>query len=291
MALNHACRVLPEFVWNVDPVLLRFSGLEFRYYGLLLEGAILLGFSLFSWQIRRGQGAGEEAGEFLIIGTPALLIGARIAHCVFYDLDHLLANPTWLLKIGGGGLASHGAAIGLALAMYVFTRRRAIPFLDGTDRLTFATALAVVLVRCGNWFNSEIAGRVTDGTWGVAFPRYDMGGDVPLRHPAQLYEAALGVLLFGALLVCDRAWAREGRARGALTGVLLVGYFSGRFLLEFVKEPEGPRFGWLDMGQVLSLPAIACGVFVLWRSLRTPLPAGWVVGRAPTRALQVEEDS
>lgn len=268
---------MPSLVWNVDPVFVTIGASALRYYSLFFVVMLFGGYGLLRGQIRRGGGDVEEAGDFAAYGVPGLLIGARLGHVIFYDLSKAIDDPLWVFRVWTGGLASHGALVGLVLAMALFTRRRAMPLLEGTDRLVLSAALGAVLVRLGNFFNSEIVGKPTDGSWGVLFPRYDVGEPVP-RHPTQLYESALGVALFVLLCVVDRRLGRERRPRGALTGVFLLAYFGGRFCIEFWKEVEGlPPDVWLNWGQLLSLPCIVAGIWILRSSFRERRPSGWVV--------------
>lgn len=174
-------------------------------------GSFVVGYLLLLWQMRRA-GFEEEAGDFQNYAIPGGIIGARLGQALFYDLDQALADPIWVLRIWSGGLASHGALLGLALAMALFTKRRGISFLEGCDRFVFSCAITVALVRLGNWFNSEIVGKPTDGSWGVLFPRHDTFELVP-RHPAQLYESLLGFVLLIVLFVAiDGSVAKTGRA-------------------------------------------------------------------------------
>jgi prolipoprotein diacylglyceryl transferase len=174
---------VPKFIWDLDPVLLRIGSYELRYYSLLFVAVFLGGYWLLNWQFRRGGADDEEAGDFIVYGVLGVLVGARLGHVIFYDLDKALKDPIWVFKIWTGGLASHGAVIGLILAMYLFTKRRGIPFLEGADRFSFSAALGATLVRLGNFFNSEIVGRRTDQTWGVQFPRFDHElAEVPYRQ-------------------------------------------------------------------------------------------------------------
>jgi phosphatidylglycerol---prolipoprotein diacylglyceryl transferase len=184
----------------------------------------------------------------------------------------------WALKMSQGGLASHGAAAGLALAMYLFTKRRGISFVEGCDRLAFAIPVGAFLFRLGNLFNSEIVGMPTDGSWGFQFPRYDRDMTPPFRHPTQLYEMAMAAAVFALLVVVDRKYGREARPRGLITGTLLVSLFSGRILVEVVKEPQGELLASvLNRGQWLSVPLVAAGAWLLGSSLRHPRPAGWTI--------------
>lgn len=249
--------------------------LEIRWYSLLFVGVFLGGYSLFNWQIRRGGGDDEVAGDFIVYGVLGVLLGARLGHVLFYDLDHALEDPAWVFKIWTGGLASHGAVIGLITAMYLFTRRHGVSFLEGADRFAFSATLGATLVRVGNFFNSEILGRPTNSDWGVRFPLAD-GADAPLRYPTQLYEVALGLFVMLVLYLVDRR-LKEDRPRGLLISVFFALYFAGRFVVEFYKEYQvfSAAQSPLTMGQYLSIPGFLLGVYGIQWSLRTKLPAGW----------------
>jgi phosphatidylglycerol---prolipoprotein diacylglyceryl transferase len=282
---------LPSITWDIDPVLLRIpipvidKVFELRYYSLIFVAVFLGGYSLLKWQIERGGGHEDDAGDFIVYGVVGVLGGARVGHVLFYDLDKFFKDPISLFKIWEGGLASHGAVVGLILAMYLFTKRRDIAFLEGSDRFAFSAALGASLVRFGNFFNSEIVGIKTDQTWGVRFPRFSpdaalahSGVELPLRHPSQLYEGVIGLLVMLGLYVADRAWGKEKRPRGALIALFFALYFPARFLIEFVKEHQvfTEADAQLDMGQYLSIPGVLLGVYGLWWSFNRRLPVGWV---------------
>lgn len=289
---------MPAFTWDIDPILFHFpSWLRWlpidgvRYYSLLYVGVFLGGYKLLDWQIRRAGGAPDDANDFVLYGILAVLGGARAGHVFFYEWERFRADPLWLFQIHEGGLSSHGATIGLLLAMLLFTKFRRQSFIEGCDRFAFSAALGAILVRIGNFFNSEIVGRVTGGDWGVRFPRYDRVADPPLRHPSQLYEVALGLLVMAALLVTDRALGEEKRPRGALISLFMALYFTGRFIVEFFKEYQlGEVASGLTTGQWLSLLPAALGYAGLWLSLRKKVPARWNVYRAPSTDLDDDDD-
>jgi prolipoprotein diacylglyceryl transferase len=281
---------LPTVTWNVDPILIHYPewmplpGDGLRYYSLLYVLVFLGGYKLLDWQIRRAGGREEDANDFVLYGVIAVLVGARFGHVFFYEWDTFVAklgsDPFWVFKIWQGGLASHGGTIGLLIAMYLFTKKRGQSFIEGCDRFSFSAALGSTLIRLGNLFNSEIVGKPTDGTWGFRFPRYDRGmalDQVPLRHPSQLYEALLGVTVISSLYLMDRALGKEKRPRGAMISLFFALYFTGRFLVEFVKENQSDfEAGMvLDMGQLLSvIPALA-GFIGLAIALKRKIPAKW----------------
>ena len=264
-----------DFTWSVDPTWFHLGVLQVRYYSVCMILAFFGGYALLSWQVRRGGGDIEEAGDFLTYGVLGALVGARLGHVLFYDLEHALNDPVWVLKIWQGGMASHGAMIGVAAAMYLFTRRRGMSVVEGLDRLVWSAALAAVTGRIGNLFNSEMVGRPTNASWGVPFPLSD-GADAPLRHPAQIYEIGLGLVVLVLLYYFDRKWGEEQRWRGAMLGLFLTAYCSGRFCVEFFKETDVVAIdALLTTGQWLSLPGIAIGVWCLRRSSRHQQPVGW----------------
>jgi len=265
--------------WDVDPVLWSIGGvLELRYYGLIFSLMLAGGYLLFRWQIKRAGGSEDDALDLIVPGVIGTVAGARLGHVLFYDFHRLWAEPLWVFKVWEGGLASHGAAVGLIAALWYYARRHRHSLFECFDRFSFSAALGATLVRIGNFFNSEIVGRVTDGTWGVRFPRYDLlpPDQTPLRHPSQLYEAGLGVVVLALLLWVDRRFGRERRPRGLLAGTFLAAYFTGRFLVEFFKEYQVlPESFPLTMGQLLSMPGAAAGYVILWISLKQGLPAQW----------------
>ncbi|MFH1137972.1 MAG: prolipoprotein diacylglyceryl transferase [Pseudomonadota bacterium] len=265
-----------QFTWNVDPVLVHFWGdVGIRYYGLVFSLVFIGGFFLFRWQVTRAGGPEDDAYAVILPGALAVIIGARLGHVIFYNLDRALADPWWVFQVWKGGLASHGATIGLLLGLGYYAWRQKQSYLEVLDRFTFSSALGATLVRVGNFFNSEIVGRLTDQTWGVRFPRFD-GVPAPLRHPSQIYEALMGVAVLGVLFLVDRWSGREKRPRGVLAATFLTVYFMGRFCVEFFKEYQTlPSSSPLTMGQYLSIPAVIGGLGLLVYSLVRNQPAGW----------------
>jgi phosphatidylglycerol---prolipoprotein diacylglyceryl transferase len=253
---------------------------ELRYYSMLFVVVFLGGHALLNWQIKRGGGGPEVAGDFIVYGVLGVLVGARIGHVLFYDLDKALEDPIWIFKIWTGGLASHGAVAGLIIAMYLFTKSRGIPFLEGSDRFSFSAALGATVVRIGNLFNSEIVGRVVpDQSWGMRLPRNppDHGlNPLPLRYPSQIYEIALGVAVFVGLLLADRLMGKEKRPRGAMIAWFFALYFTGRLFTEFYKEIEAlPSDSTISMGQYLSILPALLGWYGVYWTMKRKEPSGW----------------
>lgn len=271
---------MPKFDWDVSPVLLKYPdwlplpGDGIRYYSLLYVCVFLGGFKLLDWQIKRAGGSEEDANDFVLYGVIAVLGGARLGHVFFYDFDKFKEDPAWLFRIWEGGLASHGGVIGLLLAMWLFTKVKRQSFVEGCDRFAFSAGLGATLIRIGNFFNSEIVGRVTDQTWGVRFVRLD-GPEGPYRHPSQLYEVALGCFVLASLYFTDKLTGKEKRPRGLLISMFFAVYFTGRFFIEFVKEFQTSFEETWTMGQILSVvPAIA-GFIGIFLSFQKRIPAKW----------------
>lgn len=248
------------YTWNIDPVLLNLGPIEIRYYGVLFALGLLGAYSVGRQLSKKKKYSLElldTLGVYLIIG---LVLGARFGHIVFYELDYYLANPELILQIWKGGLASHGAAIGVLLAYGFFLwRNKKVKFFDYADVLAVGAAIPTATIRLGNFFNSEIVGRPTNSDWGVVFSRVD---DV-LRHPSQLYEFGMGTILFLIMLF---AWKKLNKTRkpGFFFGLFFVIYFAMRFTVEFFKEyPLHEGFFNLTTGQMLSLPFFLIGVGTL----------------------------
>jgi prolipoprotein diacylglyceryl transferase len=209
------------------------EALELRYYSLLFVAVFLGGYSLLKWQITRAGGPASDAGDFIVYGVLGVLLGARLGHVLFYDLDKALADPLWVFKIWTGGLASHGAVMGLIFVMWLFCKRKGIPFLEGADRFAYSATLGATLVRIGNLMNSEIVGRKTDQSWGFQFPRFDRDlAVVPYRYPTQIAEILLGCVVMAGLYFIDKRLGEEKRPRGAMIASFFALYFPGRSHLE-----------------------------------------------------------
>ena len=264
--------------WDFDPVMLRLGeNFDIRYYGLMWALAIGLAAVMFDRFVKR-EGLPEKVSESIFyFGTLATIIGSRVGHCLFYEPDKYLAEPLRILTdIRDGGMASHGAAIGLLIGLWLFSRRNKLPYLWSLDRIMIAVAIGGAMVRLGNLLNSEIIGAPTDAPWGFIFARlYPTGTPVEAmvaRHPAQIYEALCYVVTFVVLmwLYYKRDMAR--RRPGLMFGVGLIGIFLTRFLIEFVKENQEAfeQSMTLNMGQWLSVPFIVMAVALIWYSLSRP---------------------
>jgi prolipoprotein diacylglyceryl transferase len=259
--------------WNIDPIFFSFGGIHIRWYGLFFVGAFMAG-SYIMHRIYDREGISPAELEYLfaymIFGT---ITGARLGHCLFYDPVYYITHPVDILKVWEGGLASHGGALGILIALAFFTRRHNHPMSWLLDRLTIPAAFGGALIRIGNFMNSEIIGLPTHSDWGVVFERVD---SLP-RHPVQLYESLAYLWIF-ALLVFVYRFRGYKLANGNLAGLFLLAIFTVRFLLEYLKTPQA-EFAMplgLHMGQLLSIPFIVAGVALLisesWQRRRNDRP-------------------
>ncbi len=275
--------------WDIDPILLHLGPLQIRYYGLCFAASIYTGFWI--WQ-RNTQRWGHDLAfseDFLWYAVIAIVGGSRLGHCLFYEPERYLANPIEILYFWKGGLASHGATVGLFVAVWLFARKKGVTFARVGDLLTPAIAVAAGGVRIGNFFNSEIVGRAWDGPWAVIFARHDrmMGIDPPIaRHPTAFYEVLMGLLTFVVLKWLEKKDIRRPGS-GLYTGVFLIVYFSCRFTVEFFKEYQVEKFIdragkiaagaeqglQLTMGQYLSILPVAVGVLLVVLAMRSPKEA------------------
>jgi prolipoprotein diacylglyceryl transferase len=189
-----------------------------------------------------------------------------LGHCLFYDPVYYLNHPIEILKIWEGGLASHGAAIGILVSLFIYTRREYPPsYIQLLDRMVLPVSLAGFFIRLGNFFNSEIVGTPSSRSWAVVFENVDA---IP-RHPIQLYEAFAYGFIFILLMLIYRL-GNGGKFPGMLLGLFLVSVFSSRFLLEFLKTRQAAYEGTmtLSVGQWLSIPFVVLGLILLARSFK-----------------------
>lgn len=266
-------------IWDWNPVLVTIGDLDIRWYGLMWAIGILAAERICAWSFKR-EGLPPRTLEsgflWIVLGT---FIGARVGHCLFYEPDVYLAEPWRIITdIRQGGMASHGATIGILLGIWIFTRLNHLPFIWGIDRIAIVAPLSGAVIRLGNLFNSEIVGYPTDLPWGFKFPlchedrAIELLADVPARHPAQLYEALCYFLTFAIILWLYSKRDLGRRRPGLLFGVAMIGIFLTRFFIEFLKErQESFEDGWaLDMGQLLSIPFIIFGIYMIVRAMLRP---------------------
>ncbi|MDD6228627.1 MAG: prolipoprotein diacylglyceryl transferase [Bacteroidales bacterium] len=260
--------MLNVIYWNADPTLFTLGPVSVRWYGLMFAVGFTVGYMIVSKMFRH-EGAPEKwLGSLLAYVVVATLIGSRLGHVFFYEWDYYSQHPGEILMIWHGGLASHGGTIAIIIALFMWSwivSKKPASWVF--DKIVIPVALVGGLIRLGNLFNSEIYGGPTGLPWGFVFLR---NGDMVPAHPTQIYEALCYFLLFGLLMWMY--WKKNAEERPWLiTGVFFIGIFLPRFLIEYVKNVQVEseysmiaQYG-MNMGQVLSIPFILLGVFlVIW---------------------------
>jgi phosphatidylglycerol---prolipoprotein diacylglyceryl transferase len=264
--------VLPLAIWvhDLSPFLIQFSEkFGIRYYGL----AYVLGFIAAGWLLHRYARAGRsqlpapKIADFMFAIVLGVMIGGRLGSFLLYEPHRLVEDPFSLVKIWEGGMASHGAFIGVTIAVAWFARKQQISFLHLGDLIASTTAIGLLLGRIANFINGELWGKPTDGTWGVIFANTG-GGAVP-RHPSQLYEAALE----GLVLLVFMQWRfwRSDVVRtqpGRLAGEFLIVYAVLRIIGEVFREPDASLLFGLSRGTFYSIFLIMGGVALITRARR-----------------------
>lgn len=273
--------------WNADPEIFSIGGFTLRYYSIMFALAFIGSYLILSKIYVKENVSVQLLNKLAIFVFVGTLIGARLGHTLFYEFGyykyHLLeiilpfriANGQFELT-GYQGLASHGGAIGIIAAVVLYCRKYKQSFLWIMDRLGIVVALSAFFIRLGNLFNSEIIGKPSNVSWAFIFERVDM---IP-RHPAQLYEAVLYLIIFSILWVLYKNKIQKVK-KGFLFGCFLVMLFSVRFLIEFVKENQEAFENTMviNMGQILSIPFILIGVYLMLSKSRKEENVGQKAGK------------
>ncbi len=265
--------MLDFIYWNADPVFFSLGPISVRWYGLAFAVGFIIGYWIVARMFRH-EGAPERwLGILLTYVMVATIVGARLGHVFFYEWDYYSQHPAEILQIWNGGLASHGGTIANIIAVFLFSWIVAKKPASWTfDKLVVAIALVGGLIRLGNLMNSEIYGGETTLPWGFVFVR---NGDTVASHPTQIYEALCYFALFGLLMWMY--WKKNAEERPWLiTGVFFIGIFLPRFLIEYVKNVQVAseyamieKYG-MNLGQMLSIPFILLGVFLVVWALTHP---------------------
>jgi len=257
--------LFPEF----DPVIVHLGPLAIRWYALAYIAGLVLGWRLLRRLVQETPVVAStlQADDFLTWATLGVVLGGRLGYILFYQPAHYLAEPLTILQVWQGGMSFHGGALGVTVAILIFTRRNKIPLLGMADRVAVCTPIGLGLGRIANFINGELWGRPAPVSlpWAMIFPT---GGPIP-RHPSQIYQALMeGLLLFLALYALSRRGTVRARF-GFLTGSFLVGYGIARIIGEFFREPDA-FLGYLafgaTMGQLLSIPMLIAGAWLIFRS-------------------------
>jgi phosphatidylglycerol:prolipoprotein diacylglycerol transferase len=259
------------FHWKVNPEIANIFGVyPLRYYSLMFGIAFFLGFYIIEYIFKKEKKNVEHLDALLITMFLSTVIGARLGHCLFYDFNYyFVQHPLEILQVWKGGLASHGAAIGILLGLFIFQRKhREYTYLWVVDRIVIVVALAGVFIRIGNFFNHEIVGITTDGTWGVIFYHNSdepEGMHVP-RVPIQLFESISYLILF-FILAFTYLKKNVRLPDGLLLGIFLVGCFGTRIVNEIWKDSPITFLGMRN-GQLLSIPLVLIGIVLIFLALK-----------------------
>ena len=247
---------------EIDPVALSLGPIKVHWYGLMY----LIGFLAFWWlgRLRARKDfivvKPADVGDMMFYGVLGVVLGGRIGYVLFYNFSTFLEDPLLLLRIWQGGMSFHGGFLGVLAAAWLYQRRRNLGFWNIMDFVAPMIPIGLGAGRIGNFINAELWGRVTDLPWAVVYPFVD----AEPRHPSQLYEAFLeGLVLFVILWI----YASRPRPMAAVSALFLLGYGIFRFLVEFVREPDGHigfiAFDWVTMGHLLTLPMIIAGIVLM----------------------------
>ncbi|MDE6807274.1 MAG: prolipoprotein diacylglyceryl transferase [Prevotella sp.] len=276
-------QILSYITWNPSAEAFSLGPLSLRWYSLCWGVGLMLAYLMVRWLYIHQKIAYEKFEPLFIYCFVGILLGARLGHCIFYEPGHFLtswqgivemllpidikADGSWKF-VGYQGLASHGGTLGLILALLLYVKRFKVPMWQVLDNIGIATGITACCIRLGNLMNSEIVGKVTDESlpWAFYFVQHDGARDVVLRHPGQLYEAIAYALLFLLMVVLYKKWPQKV-GTGFYFGLCLAYIFIFRFFIEYFKEvQETFEQGMLfDMGQLLSVPFIAAGVWFMMK--------------------------
>lgn len=260
--------------WNVDSVIFWITdSFPLKYYGLLFVTGLILGYHIVKKIYAKENVPVENLDKILIYIVIGTVLGARLGHCLFYEPDYFFRNPVEIFLpikkigdtyqfVGFRGLASHGGTIGVLIAVIIYCKKYKVNLLWQLDRIAIAVPVTAAFIRFGNFMNSEIYGKPTDGSWGVVFQKDDL---VP-RHPTQLYEAFSYLLIF-AILYFLYQYKILQKENGLIFGCFLVLLFTARFCIEYFKENQESFENQMsiNMGQLLSIPFIVTGlILIMW---------------------------
>jgi len=254
---------------NFDPVAIQLGPLAVHWYGLMYVCGFLGVYLLWLYRIKAypehqsSKWNADNISDLIFYGALGAVIGGRLGYVLFYKPAYYFANPLEIVFVNQGGMSFHGGLLGVIVALYWFSKKNNLSFMQVADFVAPVAPLGLFFGRMGNFINQELWGKTTDLPWGMVFTN---GGPLP-RHPSMLYEA----LLEGLLLLILLWWlARKPRSVGVLSGLFLIGYALARMAVEFVRIPDAHLnyllFDWVTMGHLLSLPMLLLGAFLVIRA-------------------------
>jgi phosphatidylglycerol:prolipoprotein diacylglycerol transferase len=247
----------------IDPIIFSIGPVSLRWYGTMYLIGFIAALVMANKAADRSHGywTRDQVSDLLFYGFLGVVLGGRVGYVLFYQFDYFLSDPLYLLEIWQGGMSFHGGLLGVILAIFIFARKTQKSFLMVGDFVAPLVPIGLGMGRLGNFINAELWGRETDVAWAMVFPTDQL--QLP-RHPSQLYEFVLeGVVLFAILYIISRKTQRLGLA----SGVFLIGYGVFRSIVEFFREPDahlGLYFSFISKGQILSIPMILAGIFIIY---------------------------
>ncbi len=265
--------MLQYVIWDVDPEIFHIGAFSVRWYGLLFALGFLVGVQIMTHIFKVEKKPLSDTDPLLMTMVVSIVLGARLGHFLFYEPEMFFKNPLEIVLPPYAGLASHGAALAVLIGLYLYSRRKSSiqsgqTFFWTIDRLMITAAFGGACIRFGNLMNSEIVGRPTDVPWAFVFLRNNEYEKIP-RHPAQLYES-ISCLVLTFFLSWWWNHYKEKTPRGSMVGIFLIWIFGLRFFYEYLKEVQVAKelTMSLNIGQQLSIPAVALGIYFLVRSFR-----------------------
>ena len=250
-----------------DPVMISIGPLHFRWYGMMYVFGVVSGWLLGRYRASKpwNKMTKKSMDDFIAWAVVGVVLGGRLGYVFFYNAAYYFDHPLEIFAVWQGGMSFHGGLIGVILVCWMFGRVHKMSLLEITDFVAPLVPPGLFFGRMGNFINAELWGRRTHLPWGMIFP----GSDGLPRHPSQLYEAGLeGIALFTLLWW----YSSKERPTGCVSGLFLIGYGSFRFLVEFAREPDAHlgfvALHWMSMGQILCLPMLALGAYLMWRGNR-----------------------
>lgn len=270
--------ILNYIVWDVNPYIFHLpdflGGRPIAWYGVLWAMVFIVGYYIMKGIYKKESLSDELLDKLLMYMLIFTIVGARLGHCLFYEPAYYLSDPIKFLYVWEGGLASHGGAIGILIGLYIYAKKIKKPYIWILDRIVVPVAIGGAFIRTGNLMNSEIYGYPTDLPWGFKFVRdYPSGtpiDSIPACHPTQIYEALFCIAVFAYLLYAYYKQDMGNKRPGFMFSIFLLVVFGSRIIIEFMKERqvEFEESMFLDMGQLLSIPFVIVGIWLLVRSLK-----------------------